>query len=202
MIRRAISSATDVIGLITWLDSAWVDGLGTVGDETTLYGAIAVTSCAYITEISRKRIRETDIRTSFIPRLDTNAALPAVNILINGDWCSALIDSGCSRSIFSPEQRQLWTKKHTYRQWPHVPQQGVLNLCLRMGCAFAILIRAGPSRKRNYGAMLQKSEQDCSKDEMYYSRGHRLVQCNPPHQRWHLIIDWSRKSCLQIWDSA
>lgn len=104
MIRRSISSATDVIGLNTWLDSACFDGLGTVGEETTLYGAIGVKSCT----IYHGNIQETDQRNGHQNQSHSpprhNAVLPVVNVLVNGDWCSALIDSGYSRSIFSTER--------------------------------------------------------------------------------------------------
>lgn len=52
------------------------------GEETNPYGAIAVTTGAYIMEMSRKWNRRTDISASIIPHPDINAVFPVINWLM------------------------------------------------------------------------------------------------------------------------
>lgn len=75
---------------------------------------------------------------SHIPHLDVNVALPVANILVNRQWCSALIESVYSWSIISAEQCWSWTSKHVDMQTISGRMQaccsvGTLNICTNSG---------------------------------------------------------------------
>lgn len=59
--------------------------------------------------IYRRNSQGADIIASLITRTDLNVALQLVviNVLVIGEWCSALIEFDCSQFVISAEQCQL-----------------------------------------------------------------------------------------------
>ena len=50
------------------------------------------------------------ISTSLLPHEDVNAALPVASIYVDGAKCSALIDTGCSRTIIDTDRCRFWRR--------------------------------------------------------------------------------------------
>ena len=50
------------------------------------------------------------ISTSLLPHEDGNPALPAASIYVDGAKCSALIDTGCSRTLIDADRCQSWRR--------------------------------------------------------------------------------------------
>lgn len=67
-------------------------------------------SWAYIVELSRKWLRELEISTGFSPHPNMNMTLPVINVQIDREWCSSLVDSGCSLIIVGAECCCKWTE--------------------------------------------------------------------------------------------
>lgn len=114
--KRAIPHAIDVVVPITWPDIVWVDELDKVetSEETTRCAAITVINWAICHRNVWKRDEGNRYHVKLILYPDINVALPVVNVLVVVEWCSALNDTGCSRSFISAEQCRLWTAKHAY----------------------------------------------------------------------------------------
>ena len=78
-------------------------------------GRVRCYRCSRIGHLSRncpgKRRRGKDISAGLFPDQPLKVVLPAVSVVLNGTPCSALIDSGCSRSIVRAELCRSWTKE-------------------------------------------------------------------------------------------
>ncbi|CAE1309081.1 unnamed protein product [Acanthosepion pharaonis] len=76
---------------------------------TTLLSLQRVKPCS--TGLLGKRVRGQGAVATLAPSRSVNAALPVVNVYVEGKRCSALVDTGCSRSIVSADRCVTWSSQ-------------------------------------------------------------------------------------------
>ena len=62
-------------------------------------------------ELFRKRVRGQGAVASLAPSWPVNAVLPVIKVQVDGVQCSALVDTGCSRSIVSADRCTAWSNQ-------------------------------------------------------------------------------------------
>ncbi|CAE1278202.1 unnamed protein product [Acanthosepion pharaonis] len=62
-------------------------------------------------DCSGKRVRGQGAVATLAPSRSVNAALSVVNVYVEGKRCSALVDTGCSRSIVSADRCVTWNSQ-------------------------------------------------------------------------------------------
>ncbi|CAE1328869.1 unnamed protein product [Acanthosepion pharaonis] len=76
---------------------------------TTLLSLQRFRPCS--TGLLGKRVRGQGAVATLAPSRSINAALPVVNVYVEGKRCSALVDTGCSRSIVSADRCVTWSSQ-------------------------------------------------------------------------------------------
>ncbi|CAE1178373.1 CHRNN [Acanthosepion pharaonis] len=111
---------------------------------TTLLSLQRVRPCS--TGLLGKRVRGQGAVATLAPFRSVNAALPVVNVYVEGKRCSALFDTGCSRSIVSANRCVTWNSQQIEIR----TIDGVSRACCGVGTV-SVLTDGGSHASRRLG---------------------------------------------------